>query len=240
MLSSAVLISTFARTAKADDSRRNEEAAMKYLGPFAFYTHTPVRVYVLENCTRSGINWAMQFPRVKTKLPSKGAAGVAAVHEMFQEDPNVQVTEDNGIIRVRIGKVPTDLLRTRLAHISFDREARYDPNQALGAIIGTNEVQTAMQSLRLTLPVGPGGGTLVVPQKDFLHLPGSISNVTVEQALDTVAKTWEGQVVVMYFVCKQPKDSGERLFHFATYGQIGPRSSSKDAAKVYYPTAPSR
>jgi hypothetical protein len=234
MLSSAVLISTFARTAKADDSRRNEAAAMKYLGPFAFYTHTPVRVYVLENCTHSGINWAMQFPRVKTKLPSKGAAGLAAVREMFQEDKNVQVTQDKGIIRVRIGKAPTDLLRTRLGHVSFDREARYDPNQALGAIIGTKEVQTAMQSLRLTLPLS-FGGTVVVPQKDFYHLPGSISNVTVEQALDTIAKTWEGQVVVIYFVCKQPKDSGERLFDFGTYGQIGPRSSSKDAARVYYP-----
>jgi hypothetical protein len=232
-LSSAVLLSTFAQTAKADDSRRNEEAAMKYLGPYAFYTHTPVRVYVLANCTDS----AMQFPRVSTKEPSKGAAGLAAVREMFEEDQNVQVTEDNGIIRVRIGKVPTDLLRTRLAHVSFDREARYDPYRALGAIVGTNEVQTAVQSLGLTAPWRLGG-TVVVPEKDFYRLPGSISNVTVEQTLDTIAKTWEGQIVVIYFVCKQPKDSGERLFDFGTYGQIGPRSSSKDAAKVYYPSAP--
>jgi hypothetical protein len=112
---------------------------------------------------------------------------------------NVEVTEDKGIIRVRIGKVPTDLLRTRLGHVSFDREARYDPNQALGTIIGTNEVQTAMQSLRLTAPWRLGG-TLVVPEKDFYHLPGSISNVTVEQALDTIAKTWEGQLVVIYIL----------------------------------------
>ena len=212
---------------------------MKYLGPFAFFTHTPVRVYVLESCTQSGINWAMQFPRLKTRQPSKAVAGVAAVREMFNEDPNVQVTEDNGIIRVRIGKVPTDLLRTRLGHVSFDRESRYDPNQALGALIGTNEVQTAMQSLRLTLPMS-FGGTLVVPEKDFYRLPASISNVTVEQVLDTIAKTWEGQIVVMYYVCNQRKDSGERLFDLGTYGQIGPRSSSKKAAKVYYSTAPSR
>jgi hypothetical protein len=46
--------------------------------------------------------------------------------------------------------------------------------------------------------------------------------------------------VVTYFVCKQSKESGERLFDFGTYGQIGPRGSSKEAAKVYYPTAPSR
>jgi hypothetical protein len=77
---------------------------MKYLGPFAFYTHTPVRVYVLQNCTHSRINWAMQFPHVKTTPPSKAAVGVAAVREMFAEDPNVQVTEDNKIIRVWIGR----------------------------------------------------------------------------------------------------------------------------------------
>jgi hypothetical protein len=94
-----------------------------------------------------------------------------------------------------------------------------------------------MQSLRLT-PPWRLGGTIVEPQNDFYHLPASINNVTIEQALDTIAKTWEGQIVVIYFVCKQRKDSGERLFDFGTYGQIGPRSSSKDAARVYYPSAP--
>lgn len=239
ILSSAMLILTFTWTAKADDSRENQEAAMKYLGPFAFYTHTPVRVYVLENCTHSDLNWTMQFPHVKTKGPSKGAVGVAAVREMFEEDSNVKVTEDNGIIRVRIGNPPAELLRTRLARVSFDREARYDPNQALGTIIGTKEVQAAMQSLQLTAPWRLGG-TVVVPNKDFYHLPNSISDVTVEQALDVVVRTWDGQIILIYFFCKQSKDSGERLFDFGTYGQIGPRSSSKDASGVYYPTAPSR
>lgn len=217
LLTFAALISPLAQTGAAD-VKDNEDRTMEYLWPFAFSSGKPVRLYVLGNETRSGI----EFPPVKTNPPSKAAAGVSAVREIFQQDRNVTVSEDSGIIRVWIGKVPTDLLRTKLARVSFNPEVRYDPNQALGIIIQTKEMQAAIKSLRLKTPWDLAG-TLVGSDPEFPHLPTSINHVTTEQALDAIAKTWAGQIVLIYVICAPTADSGERLFSLSTWGQIGPR-----------------
>ena len=38
----------------------------------------------------------------------------------------------------------------------------------------------------------------------YPHLPAVLRPMTAEQALDEVAKTWAGEIVVMYGVCSEP------------------------------------
>ena len=84
-------------------------------------------------------------------------------------------------------------------------------------------MKAALETLRLRM-VNTMTGAVVEPMKGLPHLPASIRNVTMEQALDKIAKTWAGEGVVIYGVCTEPtQQNGDTLFWLDYAGDIVPK-----------------
>jgi len=199
------------RETSREASKRNFDAVWRYLKPAIFGSGKAVRLYYRANChaTKDYVGQEpVPFPLVKVQPPSKGKTGFAAVREIFNNAENIAVTEDpGGIIRIRIGEVPTAILKTKLTRLNLNPLNQYNPDEALGEIITTNEMKSAMRSLRMST-VPTVAGPVTEPLKGLPHLPSSMRNVTVDQAIDRVAETWAGEGIVVYGACAKPTEPG--------------------------------
>lgn len=158
-------------------------------------------------------NDSVRIPQVSIQPPTPGTAGLVAVREILQNDKNVVATEDTpGIIRITIGDFSKSILQTRISLLTLTPFEQYNGFIAVSAMARTSEMAAALRPLGLRLyptvitgllrppPVGlPASVTDPTP-----HLPPSMSDVTVDQVLDTVAATFKG--IVLYGACEQ---SGE-------------------------------
>jgi len=180
-------------------SARNEGAVLKYLRPALKSSGKAPRVYYRASCQGKGGN-PVPFPRTEVQPPSKGKTGVAAVREVFRDDKDVTVTEGRtGIIRIRIGKAPDAFLQTKISLLTLKPMEQYNPTLAVSAIESTGEVEAAMRRLGVRPVQAIGTQLIAEPAKGLPHLPSSMKNVTVDQALDSIAKTFKD--VVVYGAC---------------------------------------
>jgi hypothetical protein len=167
----------------------------------------------------SVVDYSVPFPLFPLQPPSPDKTGVAAVREIFKNAEDIRIAvEPPGIIRIWIGKVPAEILRTRISLLTLDRQAQYDPSFAIGAIESTKELEAAETSRGLSL--APNVGGLVAAAENGLPcLPASMKNITVDEALDVIAKTWGGPVV--FGACTAPADSrGRKLFWLGNGGAV--------------------
>jgi hypothetical protein len=205
-------------------SDRNEDTVLKYLRRVASSSDVAIRLYYLGSCHPNSKD-PIPFPFIKVQPPPKDRTGVAAVREIFKNDKNVTVTQEGGIIRIWIGKVPTAILETKLSSLTLDPIGRYNPNEAIIAINNTKEMKAAMHSLGLS-PVWSAASSRALPAKGLPCLPASIKDVTVEQILDLMAKTWDGPVI--YGACAFPTGaSGKRRFFIDSAQDVIPKGAWK-------------
>jgi hypothetical protein len=202
-------------------SKRNQDAVLDNLLPVVFASGKAVRLYYRSDC-RAATNRAsdaVPFPFVKVQPPSKGKTGLDAIREIFQNDKNVTVTEESkGIVRIRIGNVPTEILQTKLPLLHLNPNGQYNPDEVFNSIVKTREMKSAMRSLKFQSVWNPSS-TQAEPDHNFPHLPATIRNMTAEQVLDKVAQTWR-ELVVMYGACAEPTEvDGERRFWLGVAGQ---------------------
>lgn len=163
------------------------------------------RLYYAGLC-RGGMPSA-PFAKLKLRSPTKGKTGLAAVREIFAENKHVRVTQSrSGIIRINVGDVPSDLLQTKIAMLRFNPDQQYTEELALIAIQSAREVEVAMRKHGFEHPVVVTSIMVLGPAPGRPHLPKRITNVTLDQALDLVAKTFEG--IVTYEECRTPKGKG--------------------------------
>ena len=211
-----------ARHGSPEASKRNQNAVLDYLLPVIYASGKATRLYYRSDCRAATdpASAAVPFPFVKVQPPSKGKTGMDAVREIFQNDKNVTVTEDSkGIIRIQIGKVPTAILQTKLSSIHLNPNGQYNPDEVFNAIVKTKEMQAAMRSLKFS-SVWNLSSTRAEPDDKFPHLPAMIGNMTAEQVLDEIAKTWAGGLVIMYGACAEPdKADGLTRFWLGVAGQ---------------------
>ena len=202
--------------------QHHEETVLEYLRDVAWSSRKAIRLYYQADCQpmkNSLVDYSVPFPFFPLQSPPADKTGVAAVREIFKNAKNVTIAEEPpGIIRIWLGKVQMEILRTRISLLTLDRQAQYDPSFAIGAIETTKEVEAAKTSLGLSETPDVGG--LVAPMEDGLpSLPSSMKNITVDQALDTIAKTWGGPVV--FGVCSSPTDNiGRKLFLLRNGGAV--------------------
>jgi hypothetical protein len=215
------------RETSREDSDRNRDAVLKYVQPVIKSSGKAFRLYYRATCHPIRdfvLNDPVPFPFTRVQPPREGETGLEAVREIFKDDENVTVKEEPvGIIRIWIGKVPTAILETKISRVSLDPIGQYNPMNAIDAIINTNEMEVAMGSLKMN-PVADLGGLVAEPQNQLPHLPASMTNVSVEQALDEIAKTWAGEGMVVYGACTDPTGSrGEKLFWLGYTGDVVPK-----------------
>jgi hypothetical protein len=202
--------------------QHHEDTVLGYLRDIAWSSRKAIRLYYQADCQpmkNSVVDYSVPFPFFPFQSPSAGNTGIAAVREIFKNVKDVMIAEEPpGIIRIWVGKVPTEILRTKISLLTLDRQAQYDPSFAIGAIESTKEVEAAKTSLGLS--DAPDVGGLVAPAENGLPcLPASLKNITVDQALDMIAKTWGGPVI--FGVCSSPTDStGRKLFLLGNGGAV--------------------
>jgi hypothetical protein len=199
-----------------------QDTVLEYLRDVAWSSRKAIRLYYQADCQpmkNSVVDYSVPFPFFPLQSPPADKTGIAAVREIFKNAKDVTISEEPpGIIRIWIGKVPTEILRTRISLLTLDRQAQYDPSSAIGAIESTKEVQAAKTSLGLSdAPVV--GGLVALAENGLPCLPASMKNITVDQALDMIAKTWGGPVV--FGICSTPTDSeGKKLFLLINGGAV--------------------
>jgi hypothetical protein len=146
------------------------------------------------------------FPTVDVQPPSQGSTGITAVRQIFQNDRQVTVTQDRpAMFRITIGSVSTSALQTKIPALTLTSASQYTPMSAVVAI--SNALQTyAVEHLERASTVID----IIVRarEKGAPHLPPLMQNVTVDDALDSVARTFKG--IVLYGACTQP--DGKELF----------------------------
>ena len=188
-------------------SERNENNVLEALRPVIQSSGKTIRIYYRGSpCRTHGDNEApyagVPFPLLQLQNPPKNKSALATVREIFANNKNVTITEgSSGIIRITIGDVPTEILQTRISHLSLDDDARYNKFWAIQILFSAKEVKAAERSLGVE-PIGTLGGLLGSPTEKAPHLPASFTNVTVDDVLDIVAKTFDGFVV--YGACGEP------------------------------------
>lgn len=190
-------------------TQHHEDTVLGYLRDVAWSSRKAIRLYYQADCQsmkNSGVDYSVPFPLFPLQSPSTDKTGIAAVREIFKNAKDITIAEEPlGIIRIWVGKVPTEILRTKISLLNLDREAQYDPSSAIAAIESTKEVEAAKTSLGLS-DAPYGGGLVALAENGLPCLPASMKNITVDQALDMIAKTWGGPVV--FGVCSDPTNSG--------------------------------
>jgi len=191
-------------------SQHNQETALKYLRPALVSRGGAGRIYYSAAC-RTKDGETLPFPRVEVRPPSKGTTGLVAVCEIFKNDKHVMVSEDrSGMMRITIGQPASALLQTRIHSLTLKPHERYNAQFAISAIENTTEVEVAERKLGFDHPITVFSTSIVMPGKGLPplpHLPASIRDMTMDRALDAVARTFGG--IVIYETCVER--SGKRL-----------------------------
>jgi len=166
-----------------DEGDRNEQALLKAFWPMIKTSAKAVRVYYRARCQKVD-NYQIPFPK------DIAEGGIAAMEER------------PGIFSIRIGNVPDELLRTKIPNLVLTPVQQYDAWSAIRAIEGTPEFTSAIRKLRLHRESRVSNQPVQMPMAGLPHLPSTMKNTTVDQALDAVAKTLG--VVVVYGYCESP------------------------------------
>jgi hypothetical protein len=189
-----------------EQSRRNEEVVAGALRPILQSMRIGARIDYQAVCRETSDHQkTVWFPSVTVQAPPKGMTGLRVVRQLFKNDRNVVVSHAlPGMIRIKIGTVRAALLRTRIPLLKLDQREQYDPETALSALEITSEFESAVDKLHLfNMPVLVSG-PVDDPEPDLPHLPSIMRDVTVDQVLDAIAKTFGG--IIAYGECINPMD----------------------------------
>jgi hypothetical protein len=190
---------------------QNESTVIDYVRPALEYAGGAARVYYAAKCPAQdyGVfnNGGLLFPGVDVQPPPPGSTGATALRQIFRDAPDAVVAQDSsGMLRITIGSISTTILQTRISILSLDSFQQYSPKSAVLAILNAPEVYAVERSRNLSQPLRAvsiiGGG----PTEGEPHLPKLVENVTVDEALDAVARTFKG--IVLYGTCELPDGKG--------------------------------
>ena len=186
-------------------SKVNADTVLYYLKPVLKSEGKVARIYYLGSCKKEGDYYMVSFPRVRVEPPlRKDDTGLATIREVFRNDSSVKVSEGtDGIIRIVIGQLPANILDTKISIVTFDQDQQYTESLALTRIQSSKEVQEAKRIQGIRLDGIPLYMSAVKPPiAGAHHLNPSMVNLTLDQALDSVAQTFGG--IVLYGACVTP------------------------------------
>ena len=204
---------------------RNVEELLKYLRPVLKPVGGAARIYYGGTCNFKGD--LSPFPRLKLQPPSKGARGLIALRQIVQNDRRVTVTKKPfGMIRIYIGESPSQILQTNIRSLKLKPDEQYTPWLAIHAIENTPEVQAAIKPGEDAVEK-LGGGLVVVssilvqsPVVGFPHVAARQINLTLDQALDSVAKAFGA--IIIYDEWKGPRGALQTSIDFQPVADYSP------------------
>jgi hypothetical protein len=158
--------------------------------------------YEAKPCWIEGTKGAAFFPEVSAHPPNS-ATVAAAVKEIFQNDSKVRVEGSGPIIRIRIGRPSTRILKIRIQELRFGPLQRFNGDLAVVAVLDSREVRSVIQREAIRMPVYISAGASARPDPSLPHLPKVVRGVTVDQVLDLIVATFKG--IVVYGACSTPE-----------------------------------
>jgi hypothetical protein len=183
-----------------ESGKHYERAVLKQVVPALRSTNNVGRIYYEASCPPGDLEFPLPFPRVDVLPPLTGPTDLDVVRSIFRQTRESWVVEKvGGIIQIRLGKAPNAILRTRIHRLNLNPIAQFNPSEVINAIVNSPEVRSAMEELHVDVPQRIYSMILTQPAEGLPHLPAEISNVTMDQALDMIARTWSG--VVLYGAC---------------------------------------
>jgi hypothetical protein len=192
----------YRRTATNPSPVGNMRDVLDYLQP-AIANLDGARIYYAATCQTLKSEFPrFIFPTVWLERPFPGTTGLEAVRQIFREDPNVVVSGDSSELpRITIGNPSTAILQTKISAVYFDESEQYAPLSAIDKIATVREVRAAERTLNV-YPSWMIDHILGAPAPGEPRLPNVMRNVTVDQTLNEVARTFRG--TVLYGACSQP------------------------------------
>ena len=181
----------------------DERDIVKRLQAALSSTEYAVRLYFHGVCGADGGS-DLQFPQVEVLAPEGNTHGVSAIREMFRNDKNVMISvEPSNIVRITIGPVYKPILDTRLSSVKLPTTAQFNPGGPGGAIDVLESATPVQEAMRENLVHQEPAfyiGLEQPPSRKGHHLPSSMGNLSLDQALDAVAKAFPG--IVVYGECE--------------------------------------
>jgi len=180
------------------ESQRNLDAVLNFLRPAFTFEGGPARISYATVCIRDGA--FLPFPKLQVRPPSTGETGFNAVREIFRDDKRVKVTQNrSGIVTITVGEPLTDILETRILRLALPPKEQYNAQLKPVSPVDTEEFRSAERALGIKVPPSVLGYNVVEPTKGLPHLPSSLRNITVDEALDRIARTFH--VAILYSSC---------------------------------------
>jgi len=133
------------------------------------------------------------LPTVRVPLKDRDSSALLTLREIFADDHKMEVTQEaGGTMRMVERGVPQELLDVTIRKLSF--KDIYDPMSAEAMIISAPEVQAFMKAHGIERDPYRLGvrGFRQEPQPGLPHISEDLNNVTVQQALDQLLKTFHG------------------------------------------------
>jgi hypothetical protein len=141
-----------------------------------------------------GLSLPLQHPRLRDGS-AEAARGIFAGHD------NVEIAEQpSGIIRITIADPPADILRTPIKRLSLKGEAPWNAELALLALLGSKDVREEEKRLGIEQPPATDRVHFYpMPRSGDPRLPPVLEKLTLDEALDQVARTFGG--ILTYVAC---------------------------------------
>jgi hypothetical protein len=184
------------------ESVGNEKALLNQLRPLLGRGENVGRIYYRGSCLQDA-NLGISFRQLDIRPAPVGESGVAAVKSILRDEKSISAEEDDSdVIRIHIGRVRGEILQIRIPTLTLSPEEQYNAWPAIWAIQNASEVQSAMHALHIRTPMHVVNMILVRPADGLPHLPKVITDATVDQILDVIAKTFHG--TILYKTCAPP------------------------------------
>jgi len=184
-----------------DQGDQNEEAVLRYLRPILISSGTVARIYYRTDC-QADDDYRIPFPKLLLHAPN-ASQSVSAIPGIFPHNKRIRVTNtEPGLVRIRIENFPEALLHIKISSLALNPVEQYDVQSAFRAIENTVEFQRALRTFGIKGIPRPYNLPVQSPVEGLPHMPPFLTNVTVDRALDLVAKTFG--IVVVWGYCNSP------------------------------------
>jgi hypothetical protein len=201
----AVLALGLSSTTRAEIFTGNQSQLVKIEKPFADVLRKQGRVgrlyFSSTSCTNALTDAdPVKFPSLIISAFPADRVSTDGLADALKRNSNISLTEDSKkIIRMKIGQPNKKILQVKITQLKLSPEAQYNADQAIGAILGDITVSSTIKRLGFRSSNAPYIGASVDPSPKRPHLPEVLHDVTVDEALDEIAKTFSG--IVRYGVC---------------------------------------
>jgi hypothetical protein len=113
-------------------AQKTRIAIVKYLLPILKSDGLGARLDFQAVCQ---FNTPLLFPPMNVRVPSPGSSSLTAIKEIFSNDARVKVgTEHPGLVTISVGKMPSELLQTKIDKLNFSALEQYNPKYAIMTI----------------------------------------------------------------------------------------------------------